>query len=90
MQVYSHSYWLVIFCTTNSSREVANFREFWEKNTIFNENPVVYKFLHLIHIIYRTEQQESYFYLDFERRIYAQELPDYPQFPNHMFSGTPT
>ena len=28
MQVYSHSYWLVIFCTTNSSRVLA--RERWQ------------------------------------------------------------
>ena len=28
-------YWLVIFCTTNSSRVLAR-----EKNTIFNEHPV--------------------------------------------------
>ena len=44
MRVYSHSYWLVIFCTTNSSRLLA--RERWQivenswKNTIFNEHPV--------------------------------------------------
>ena len=33
---------LVIFCTTNSAGEgeVANFREFLEKSTIFNEHPV--------------------------------------------------
>ena len=45
MRVYSHSYWLVIFCTTNSSRVLAR-RERWQtfdnswKNTIFNEQPV--------------------------------------------------
>ena len=44
MRVYSHSYWLVIFCTTNSSRVLA--RERWQtfenswKNTIFNEHNV--------------------------------------------------
>ena len=42
-----HSYWLVIFCTTNSSRVLA--RERWQtfenslkKNTIFDEHPVGY------------------------------------------------
>ena len=45
MRVYSHSFWLVIFLTTNSSRVLA--RERWqtfensrEKSTIFNEHPV--------------------------------------------------
>ena len=41
MLVYSYSYWLVIFSTTNISRALA--RERWqtfEKNTIFNEHPV--------------------------------------------------
>ena len=41
MQVYSQSYWLVIFCTTNSSGVLARerwqtFKNSWEKNTIFN------------------------------------------------------
>ena len=45
MRVYSHSYWLVIFCTTNSSRVLE--RERWQtfenslnNNTILNEHPV--------------------------------------------------
>ena len=38
MRVYSHSYWQVIFCTTNSSWVLA--RERVEKSTIFNEHPV--------------------------------------------------
>merc|ERR1711946_52473 len=33
MRVYSHSYWLVIFCTTNSSRVLA--RERWQTFEIF-------------------------------------------------------
>ena len=49
MQVYSHSYWLVIFCTTsNGEGELANFREFMEKNTILNEHPVVQPFFGVI------------------------------------------
>ena len=40
MRVYSHSYWQVIFCTTNSSRVLARerwqtFEQSWKKNTIF-------------------------------------------------------
>ena len=40
MRVYSHSYWLVIFCTTNNRRVLArerwqSFENYW-KNTIFN------------------------------------------------------
>ena len=45
MRVYGHYYLLVVFCTTNSSQEVA--RERWQsfensngKNSIFNEHPV--------------------------------------------------
>ena len=42
MWVYSHSYWLVVFCTTNSSRVLA--REKWhtscKKTTKFKEHPV--------------------------------------------------
>ena len=39
MRVYSHSYWLVIFCTTNSiagegELEAGNFREFLKKHNI--------------------------------------------------------
>ena len=42
-RVYSHSYWLTIFCTTNSSPVLSNERpqnieNSWEKNTIFNEH----------------------------------------------------
>ena len=42
--VYSHSYWLAIFCTTNSSPVLArersqNIENSWKK-TIFNEHPV--------------------------------------------------
>ena len=45
VRVYSHSYWLVISCTTNSSRVLARerwqtFENSWKKNTIFNEHPV--------------------------------------------------
>ena len=44
MWVYSHSYWLDIYCTSNGSRVLArerwqSFENFW-KNTIFNEHPV--------------------------------------------------
>ena len=44
MQVYSDTYWLVIFCTTDKHAsagegEDANFREFLENNKI-NEHPV--------------------------------------------------
>ena len=48
MQVYSHSYWLVIFCTTNSSSRVLArerwqpFENSWKKNSIFNEFPAAY------------------------------------------------
>ena len=38
MRVYSHSYLLVITCTTNSSRVI--FFENSSKKTIFNEHPV--------------------------------------------------
>ena len=44
MRVYSHSHWLLNFCTTNSSRVLA--RERWQtfensrKDAIFNEHPV--------------------------------------------------
>ena len=38
MRAKSHSYWLVIFCTTNSSRVLANFREFLEKKTQYLMN----------------------------------------------------
>ena len=31
MRKYSHSYWLLMFCTTNGHGEVANFREFLGK-----------------------------------------------------------
>ena len=37
MRVYSHSYWLVIFGTTNSSRELARWQTFensWKKHSI--------------------------------------------------------
>ena len=44
MQVHSHSYWQVIFCIAEQPSadegEVANFREFMEKNTTFQEHPV--------------------------------------------------
>ena len=35
MRVYSHSYWLVIFCKTNSSRVLARERR-WQINTLYN------------------------------------------------------
>ena len=46
IRVYSPSYWLEIFCTTNSSRVLARkrwqtFENCW-KNTIFNEHPVAH------------------------------------------------
>ena len=47
MRVYSHSYWLVIFCTTNCSRVLARerwetFENSWKKRSIYNEHPVSY------------------------------------------------
>ena len=41
--VQSHSFWLVIFVQpiAGAEGEVANFREFLEKNTISNEHPVL-------------------------------------------------
>jgi len=41
-----HSYWLVIFCTTKSSRVLARerwqtFKNSWKKNSIFNEHSIV-------------------------------------------------
>ena len=44
MRVYSHSYWLVIFCTTNSIPVLARGRwqTFEKKNAIFKEHPVYF------------------------------------------------
>ena len=49
MRVYSHSYWLVIFCTTNSSRVLARerwqiFENSWKKTQYFMNN--LYKSLY--------------------------------------------
>ena len=47
MRLYSHSYWLVIYCTTNSAceGEVANFREFLEKKTQYLMNTLYVLFI---------------------------------------------
>ena len=74
MRVYSHSYWLVVFCTTNSSRvlakgEKANFREFLEKNTIFNK--------HTVHVYVYTRSLQKNLYkrkLTFDLSVLELEL----------------
>ena len=61
--LYSHSYWPVIFCTTNSSRVLARerwqtFENSWGKKSIFNEHPVVHthKYTHT-----RTYTRDKHF-----------------------------
>ena len=50
--LYSHSFWLTIFCQTNSSPVLArerskNIENSWEKSTIINEHLVSANFIHI-------------------------------------------
>ena len=64
MRVYSLSYWLVIFCTTNSSQLLARerwhtFENSWKKTTLFNEHPVAYTGTSRLRRLWHPENEDA-------------------------------